>query len=325
MGAPQSPAQPSPLQKRKWLMHTELSARLHLDVYHALDTTTGMDMQKRAKLQESCLKHDMSLVLDCTTSAAFGHQLILALSDRAHFDPLLRGLAFACAGRSATSSADEPQNLSDSVNHDAFLRSMRADWHTMIAAFAADTELSSTHSNTLWQGPIFIMRLRAARAATWGVPEVETACREQLAALPAYRSAIATAITRVASTYEGAEAARWVNKAYLTFMYPFWSEHLLERGRLSKEEVAKQVKEILTPAKPTPAPAPALPPTAPHALPPVAPPPTPWPPTLPPPMALPPPPYYPLMQPGGFYAPPPAANPQTPGHVAYADQDYESS
>ena len=91
-GAPQGSAHPSPPTKRKWLLHAKLSLLLPPDVYHALDSTTGMETSKRAKLQESCLKHDLSMVLDCTTSAAFGHQMVLALSDRDHFDPLARGL-----------------------------------------------------------------------------------------------------------------------------------------------------------------------------------------------------------------------------------------
>ena len=158
-------------------MHTDLSRLLPPDVYHPLDSTTGMETSKRAKLQESCLKHDPSMVLDCTTSVALGHQMVLALSDRAHFDPLARGLAFACAGRSAPASADETHNLADSINHDAFLGSMRAHWNSMSEAFASDTELSSSHTNNLWAGPTFIMRLSAARSAAWGVPEVEAACR----------------------------------------------------------------------------------------------------------------------------------------------------
>jgi hypothetical protein len=36
----------------------------------------------------------------------------------------------------------------------------------------------------------FIMTLRAARAADWGVLEVDTACRQQLANLAAYRASV---------------------------------------------------------------------------------------------------------------------------------------
>ena len=306
-GAPHGSADSSPPPKRKWLMHADLSRLLPPDVYHALDSSAGMETSKRAKLQESCLKHDLSMVLDCTTSAAFSHQMALALSDRAHFDPLARGLAFACAGRSAPASADESHNLADSINQDAFLGSMRNHWNAMTAAFASDTELSSSHTNNLWAGPTFIMRLRAARSATWGVPEVEASCRAQLLALPAYRSAIATAITRVASTFVGAAAARSVNKAYLTFFSPFWSEHLLERGRLSREETEKFVKGLLD--APAPALAPAPPPVQPLPTPPPAPPPAQWPPT-PPPVPV----YYPPALPHGYYGTPPAAPTPPPAY-----------
>ena len=130
---------------------------------------------------------------------------------------------------------------------------MHTHWNSMTKAFASDTELNSSHTNNLWAGPTFIMSLRAARSAAWGVPEVEAACRAQLNALPTYRSAIATAITRVASTFTGAAAARSVNKAYLTFFSPFWSEHLLERGRLSKDETEQFVKGLLDATPPGPA------------------------------------------------------------------------
>ena len=48
-------------------------------------------------------------------------------------------------------------------------------------------------------------------------------------------------------------AARSVNKAYLTFFSPFWSEHLLERGRLSKDETEQFVKGLLDATPPGPA------------------------------------------------------------------------
>ena len=177
----------------------------------------------------------------------------------------------------------------------------------MTEAFASDTELNSSHTNNLWAGPTFIMSLRAARSAAWGVPEVEAACRAQLNALPTYRSAIATAITRVASTFTGAAAARSVNKAYLTFFSPFWSEHLLERGRLSREETEKFVKGLLD--APAPALAPAPPPVQPLPTPPPAPPPAQWPPA-PPPVPV----YYPPALPHGYYGTPPAAPTPPPAY-----------
>ncbi len=85
--------------KRKWLMHDELLAALPADVHQALDMAAGMSYKSRVKLQESCRQGDMANLLDRTTSAAFSHQTLLALSDGAHFDPLKRGLAFVGAGR----------------------------------------------------------------------------------------------------------------------------------------------------------------------------------------------------------------------------------
>ena len=58
-------------------------------------------------------------------------------------------------------------------------------WTDALPAFAADTELSGSHVNNLWNGVHFITTIRAARASTWGVQEVEDACVQQLSSLRA--------------------------------------------------------------------------------------------------------------------------------------------
>ncbi len=189
--------------KRKWLIHDELLAALPADVYQALDMAAGMLYISRVKLQESCRKGDMANLLDRTISAAFSHQTLLALSDGAHFDPLKRGLAalaLAGAGRSATVPGAPGQTLSDTVTRDAHLSTvtLRECWQEALPAFAADGELSGSHVENLWRGAHFILTVWAARSTTWGVPEVETACNEQFSSLPAYRSAVASVINRVA-------------------------------------------------------------------------------------------------------------------------------
>ena len=186
-------------------MHDELLAALPADVYQALDMAAGMPYKSRVKLQESCRKGDMANLLDRTTSAAFSHQTLLALSDGAHFDPLKRGLALAGAGRSATVPGAPGQTLSDTVTRDAHLRTLRECWQEALPAFAADGELSGSHVENLWRGATFIFTVRAARSSTWGVPEVEEACTAQLASLPAYCSAVASVINRVARAYTGAD------------------------------------------------------------------------------------------------------------------------
>ena len=266
-GVPPAPALPKPL------LHDDLAALLPPSVYHALDATSGMPPEKRAKFQESCRKSSLSTVLDWTTSPPFGHQANLFLAKGTHFDPVKRGLAFALAGRSACADASA-SSLTDTMTCDAHLRLLREQWTTMLPALAADAELSSTHVNNLWAGATFVMTLRAARSAAWGVPEVEAGCRAQLAGLPAYRTAIATVLSRVSSAYTGAEAARSINRAYLQFFLPFWWEHILERGVLDADKLDKTVDSLLLPRVLHPPPA-----QPPAALPPVAtPPPPPFPP-----------------------------------------------
>ena len=123
------------------------------------------------------------------------------------------------------------------------------------------SELSSSDVDRLWSAVTFILTNRAARTATWGVPEVATACQAQLAALPAYRSSVAVAITRMAATYDRAAAARTVNRTYITFFTPFWWEHIFERGRLKPDNLDKTVKDLTTPEAPA-APPPTPPPPA---------------------------------------------------------------
>jgi hypothetical protein len=281
-GQPQPPPQPPPSPssgatnggpsstpphsgKRKWLMHDELLAKLPSDVYQALDMASGMSYKSRIKLQASCKQANMANILDRTTAAAFSHQTLLALADGAHFDPPKRGIALAGAGRSAAASGAPGHSLSDAVTRDAHLRTLREHWNDALLAFPSDVELSGSHVNNLWGGVHFIMTVRASRSSTWGVPEVEEACAQQLASLSSYRSGVASAIARVAKTYVGLEIPRAVNRAYLQFFLPFWWEHILERGRLDESAAEKQATLLLAP-RPTPAPAAA--PAVPALLPP---------------------------------------------------------
>ena len=304
------PPAPPPTSSPKRLLHDDLIALLPADVYHALDATAGMSPEKRAKFHDSCRRSSLAAVLDWTTSPPFGHQAILALAKGEHFDPIKRGLAFALAGRSAAAPSSAT-SLTDSMSCDAHLRIMCAQWVDMLAAFQSPAELSSTHINNLWAGATFIMTIRAARAASWGVPEVAQGCRDQLDALPTYRAAIASVLARVASAHRPADAPRFINKSYLQFFLPFWWEHILERGALEPDKLEKTADSMLAPSPaPTPAPAPA-PALAPAPGPPLVMP-HPWP--LPPHLALPPAPGFPAYlgwPPGGPHpgVPPTAPTP----------------
>jgi hypothetical protein len=92
---------------------------------------------------------------------------------------------------------------------------------------------------------------------------VEAACRQQLADLPAYRTAIATVVARMATAYDAPAAGRAVNRVYLLFFLPLWWEHILERGLLEPDKLEKKADEILLPRPAPPAlPAPPAPPGA---------------------------------------------------------------
>ncbi len=76
---PPSPA-PSPGRSKFARSHDELSSLLPGDVFHALDTTAGMDTVKRIKLHAACRNTTMAAVLEYTASAPFNHKTSLALS-----------------------------------------------------------------------------------------------------------------------------------------------------------------------------------------------------------------------------------------------------
>ena len=165
------------------MMHDDLRPLLDDAVYHALDASAGLKAGERSKLHKACKEDVAGTLLDNTVAAAFGHQFTLSLAEGSRFDPLKRGLALAAAGRSATSSSSL-SDVTDEVNRDTHTRLLRSQWQEMLSAFAKDQELSGTIVSRLWNGVTFVMRTRAARAATWNVAEVSTACRTQATVSP---------------------------------------------------------------------------------------------------------------------------------------------
>ena len=297
--------------KRKFMMHDELFSLLPSEVYTALDANGHLNATQRDKMQKACRESAAGALYDPTVSAPFGHQILLALGRGAHFDPVKRGLALAVAGRSAETDASSTDSLANATSRRALISDFRKEWAQMSGCFATDHELSGTNVNRLWEGVSFVMQDRAAQAKSWGCPEVADACQAQYDALPPYRAALATAISRAAAAQAPEEVARSVNSAYLNLFLPFWWEHVLLRGRLDEAAAGKKVKEMTTPAA-TPAPAPA-PPAPMPALPPAMPYPGPPPPYFPPPNFYPP---LPAAAPGPPAAPAPWLAPNAPPRPA---------
>jgi hypothetical protein len=241
------------------MMHDELRSLLDAPVYHALDVSAGLKPAERAKLQKAYREDRAGTLLDNTVGAAFGHHFDLALSDGAHFHPLKRGLALAAAGRSAALSTAPPDYL-DLVARENFLRQLRDHWTAISAALPRDQEISGTSLTRLWEGVSYVMRTRAARASTWGVNEVSSACRVQFESLSTYRTSIATALSRASAAYPEVEAAKYVNRAYAEFFLPFWWEHILQRAPLDEDKALAEVKSLFTATPPPPLPPPPAPP-----------------------------------------------------------------
>ncbi len=197
------------------LMHVDLATQLPPEVYLALDSAAGMvrrmDPEKRAKFHKACQESAVTALLDNTTSssAAFGHQTLLALTEGQYFDPFKRGRALAGAGRSAPTG---PSQFNEQVARETHLRTMQSQWPALLQSFGADAEIGSTSVNNRWSAVTFVMTLRTTRSRYWGFTEVEEACRAQLDALPAYLSAVANVTARLATAYDMPEAARQINK-----------------------------------------------------------------------------------------------------------------
>ena len=149
----------------KRMMHEELSALLPSAVYHALDASSGMSSEKRAKFHDACRRTTLATVLDCTTSPPFGHLAVLSLSEGSYFDPIKRGLTLALAARSVTLHS-ATTDLGQAVTRDAHLVLLRNTWNSMLPALSSPSELSSTQVNHLWSGVTFVMTVRAARSST---------------------------------------------------------------------------------------------------------------------------------------------------------------
>jgi hypothetical protein len=240
-------------------MHEQLCHLLPEPVYNALDATAGLSASERAKVLSACKKNELGALLDNTTSAAFGHQFSLALHEGAHFDAVKRGLALAAAGRSAAATSGTLSATFDLVTRDSLFLQLKTQWTAIEPSLRLPTELSGTFVNTLWAGVTLVFQIRAGRAESWGVPEVLEACLQQLAALPAYRTAIASAVARASESPSSSAGPHPINVAYANFFVPTWWEHILGRAQLTEATLASTVKIILDPlpcAAPRPAPQP---------------------------------------------------------------------
>ena len=229
------------------MMHKQLSKLLSEPVYCALDAKAGLSTTDCAKVLNACRKNDLGILLDNTTSAAFGHQFSLALHEGAHFDAVKRGLALAAAGRSAVLTSGTLGAAFDLITRDTLFQQLKTQWTSIEPALRLQTELSGTFVNSLWSGVTLVFQIRASRAESWGVPEVLDACRQQLAALPAYRTAIASAVARAAESPSSLTGPHPINVAYANFFIPTWWEHVLCRAMLNEATAAPIIKAILDP------------------------------------------------------------------------------
>jgi hypothetical protein len=113
------------------MMHEELYAVLPDAVYNALDANIHLGASARYRLQDACKKPSSGALYDATTSAPFGHQMLLSLPENAHFDPVKRGLALSIAGRSVCVEASGTSALADAAGRRSVLQEFKYNWDAM--------------------------------------------------------------------------------------------------------------------------------------------------------------------------------------------------
>ena len=168
-------------------------------------------------------------------AASFGHQIrLLRLPNERYLWPS-RGIALAAAGR----SADLPYE--DLLLRDPFLWrpnlmfALRQDWVKVCDTFASPEFPTVRTMAILWNGVKIIMKIRATRAESWGNQLILAACKQQLQDL----DAMALDSLQITSAYTGyTHPARYslANQHVAAFFLPFWSEHILDLGRICERE-----------------------------------------------------------------------------------------
>ena len=112
---------------------------------------------------------------------------------------------------------------------------LRKDWVEACDTFASSGPPTTRTLAALWRGVKTIMELRATRAESWGNQSILAACKQQLRDLDALKLDSLQMILGL-SGYTHPARHTWSSLHVASYFLPFWSEHILDLGRISEYE-----------------------------------------------------------------------------------------
>ena len=169
--------------------------------------------------------------------ASFGHQIRLLLPSNKRFIWANSGVALAAAGRSANLPYENLLLRDPFLWRPTLMFALRQDWVNACNTFASPEPPTTRTLVALWGGVKAIMGLRATRAESWGNQKILAACKQQLRDLDALALDSLQMIPPSSTTYTHPAQYVWQRYHIAAYFLPFWSEHILDLGRISEREV----------------------------------------------------------------------------------------
>ena len=169
-------------------------------------------------------------------AASFGHQIrLLRLPNERYLWPS-RGIALAAAGRSADLPYKDLLLRAPFIYRPNLMFALRQDWVKVCDTFASPEFPTVRTMAILWNGVKIIMKLRATRAESWGNQQILAACKQQLRDLDALALDSLQMIPPSSTTYTHPAQYVWQRYHIAAYFLPFWSEHILDLGRICEGE-----------------------------------------------------------------------------------------
>ena len=168
--------------------------------------------------------------------ASFGHQIrLLPPPDISFITSSTWGVAMAAAGRSANIHYENPLLRNPLIHRPQTTFLLRQDWAEASASFAALGPPTPRTLAILWNGVKTVMETRVLRAETWGCPHILDACKQQLSDLATLEEQSLKFLQHMPQ-YNIQYPHTISQLTIATLFLPFWSEHILDLGRLSEQE-----------------------------------------------------------------------------------------
>jgi hypothetical protein len=129
---------PSPSKRKTYMMmHDDLKGLLDDAVYRELDAFPFHSVKEKDRIVTLCRTAQGAGFFNNTVTAPFGHQILLTLTKGEFFDPPIRGLALAIAGRSAAQPGTQSTTFGHGLSAVTAFQELRKRWDHIVIAWAA--------------------------------------------------------------------------------------------------------------------------------------------------------------------------------------------